>query len=60
MFPHHEARCPCAKAACGLAIPREDTPCPVHQGEAAYYLQTHRAVDCQFPRKGWRRKRSHR
>jgi hypothetical protein len=60
MFPHHEAACPCAKAACGLAIPRPEIPCPVHQSEQAFYLQAHAAEDCGFPRRGWRRKRSHR
>jgi hypothetical protein len=59
MFPHREAQCPCAKAACGLAIPRDDTPCPVHQGEETYYPQAHLGSECEFPRKGWRRRRSH-
>jgi hypothetical protein len=60
MFPHREANCPCAKAACGLVIPRDDTACPVHQAEEIYFLQAHPSGDCEFPRKGWRRKRSHR
>jgi hypothetical protein len=52
MFPHHEASCPCAKAACGLAIPRPDVLCPVHQGPRAY-LQLHKTSDCGFPRETW-------
>jgi hypothetical protein len=52
MFPHREASCPCAKAACGLAIPRPDVICPVHQGPHAY-LQLHRASECGFPRETW-------
>jgi len=52
MFPHHEASCPCAKAACGLAIPRPDVLCPVHQGPATY-LQLHAASECGYPRRAW-------
>jgi hypothetical protein len=57
MFPHSEARCPCAKAACGLAIPRPEIFCPVHQGPREY-RQLHVASDCAFPRKGWFRRQS--
>jgi hypothetical protein len=49
MFPHDEASCPCAKAACGLVVPRPDVPCPVHQGPRAFQ-QLHLASECAFPR----------
>lgn len=52
MFPHHEASCPCAKAPCGLVIPRPDVLCPVHQA-ATEYLQLHVASECGFPRQRW-------
>ncbi len=56
MFPYQEASCPCAKAPCGLAIPRADTFCATHQREAAAFRQLHAASDCQFPRRGWFRR----
>jgi hypothetical protein len=52
MFPHHEASCPCVKAPCGLAIPRPDVFCTVHQGQVEY-RQLHVASECAFPRKHW-------
>jgi hypothetical protein len=57
MFPHFEARCPCAKAPCGLAIPRPDAFCPMHQS-GQEYRQLHVASDCAFPRTGWFRRPS--
>jgi hypothetical protein len=57
MFPHHEASCPCAKAACGLAVPRPDVFCDVHQGQQAY-RQLHVSSDCAFPSKSWFRRPS--
>jgi len=55
MFPQYEVGCPCAKAPCGLAIPRPDVPCSTHQGQVTY-LQTHTASDCA-PHKWFRRPR---
>lgn len=52
MFPHDEASCPCAKAPCGLVIPRPELFCPVHQG-ARQYQQMHLASECGFPRHNW-------
>jgi hypothetical protein len=52
MFPHHEASCPCAKAPCGLAIPRPDVLCNVHQGNPQY-RQLHIASACAYPRRRW-------
>jgi hypothetical protein len=43
-----EERCPCAKGPCGLAIPRADVLCPVHQGRVEYG-QAHSAHDCVRP-----------
>jgi hypothetical protein len=56
MFPQYEVGCPCAKAPCGLAIPRADIFCTTHQG-AAKYLQAHKASDCA-PQKWFRRQRN--
>jgi hypothetical protein len=55
MFPQFEVGCPCAKAPCGLAIPRADVFCSTHQG-GAEYLQAHAASDCA-PHKWFRRPR---
>ncbi len=52
MFPHHEANCACAKAACGLVIPRPEVFCAVHQGTQEF-LQLHVASECGFPRTNW-------
>jgi hypothetical protein len=52
MFPHHEANCACAKAACGLVIPRPEVFCAVHQGKPEF-LQMHASSDCEFPRTNW-------
>jgi hypothetical protein len=52
MFPHDEASCPCAKAACGLVILRPDVFCQVHQSARAFQ-QLHLASECEFPRKNW-------
>jgi hypothetical protein len=52
MFPHHEANCACAKAACGLVIPRPEVFCAVHQG-AHEFVQMHVASDCGYPRTNW-------
>lgn len=56
MFPQFEVGCPCAKAPCGLAIPRADVFCNTHQGRAEY-LQAHSAADCA-PHKWFRRAKS--
>jgi|tagenome__1003787_1003787.scaffolds.fasta_scaffold20947378_1 hypothetical protein len=56
MFPQHEVGCPCAKAPCGLAIPRPDVLCNTHQGRVEY-LQAHAASDCA-PHKWFRRFKS--
>ena len=56
MFPQHEVGCPCAKAPCGLAIPRADVFCSTHQGRVEY-LQAHSAADCA-PHKWFRRLRA--
>ncbi|GAA3610758.1 hypothetical protein GCM10022223_28570 [Kineosporia mesophila] len=56
MFPFREASCPCAKAACGLVVPDPEVDCPLHT-DGAPFLQVHSAVDCDFPRTGWRRRR---
>ena len=56
MFPQFEVGCPCAKAPCGLAIPRADVFCSTHQGRAEY-LQAHSAAECA-PHKWFRRVRS--
>jgi hypothetical protein len=56
MFPQYEVGCPCAKAPCGLAIPRADVLCSTHQGRAEY-LQAHAASDCA-PHKWFRRPRA--
>ena len=58
MFPSREASCPCAKAACGLVVPDPMVECSLH-APVARFLQVHSAVDCDFPRTGWRRKRRH-
>jgi hypothetical protein len=52
MFPHQEASCPCAKAPCGLAIPRPEVFCKLHQGPVEY-RQLHVASECAFPRRHW-------
>lgn len=57
MFPHHEASCPCAKAPCGLAIPRADTFCQVHQTQVLAFRQLHTESECRYPRRGWFRRR---
>ena len=54
MFPADEVGCPCAKAPCGLAIPRADVLCPSHLGQVRY-RQAHPANECS-PRK-WFQKR---
>jgi hypothetical protein len=56
MFPQHEVGCPCAKAPCGLAIPRSDAPCSTHPGRDGYQ-QAHAPNDCS-PRKWFRRPES--
>jgi hypothetical protein len=43
-----EQDCPCAKGNCGLAIPRAEVFCPVHQGRVEYG-QAHSARDCRPP-----------
>ena len=53
MFPQFEVGCPCAKAPCGLAIPRAEVFCRTHQG-AAEFRQAHSAADCA-PHKWFRR-----
>jgi hypothetical protein len=55
MFPQFEVGCPCAKAPCGLAIPRPEVFCPTHQGPVEY-LQAHPASECA-PHKWFRRLR---
>jgi hypothetical protein len=55
MFPQFEVGCPCAKAPCGLAIPRPDVLCGTHQG-APEFRQAHSAADCA-PHKWFRRLR---
>jgi hypothetical protein len=55
MFPQYEVGCPCAKAPCGLAIPRPGVLCRTHQGRVQY-LQAHRASECA-PHKWFRRLR---
>jgi hypothetical protein len=55
MFPEHEVGCPCAKAPCGLAIPRAGVLCGTHQGQVEY-RQIHRADECT-PRKWFQKAR---
>jgi hypothetical protein len=43
-----EAGCRCPKGQCGLAVPRADVFCRVHQGEVQY-VQAHSAHDCRRP-----------
>ena len=43
-----ETDCPCPKGHCGLAVPRADVFCRVHQGEVEY-RQAHSARDCHRP-----------
>jgi hypothetical protein len=58
-FPFHEARCPCAKAACGLVIPSVDVECDVHHDRAPL-RQAHPAHECaDLHRRGLFRRRRH-
>jgi hypothetical protein len=43
-----EAGCCCPKGQCGLAVPRADVFCRVHQGPVEY-RQAHSALDCHRP-----------
>lgn len=55
-FPATEQGCPCPKAACGLAAPTRDTPCPQHHGTAPLW-QLHHKKDCAAYQRAARRRR---